>query len=118
MVDWLVIWGVAQSAGFVFKPILEDLAKESAKDYTKDFFKDCLKKVIRLPEKDALKEAAGKALKEFLLLVQQELEDANFSEVQTRLYVQPLRLVVEQKAVAAALGRELALHPIPLLIGT
>lgn len=104
MVDWLVIWGVAQAAGFVFKPILEDLAKESAKDYAKDFFKDCLKKVIRLPEKDAQKEAYGKALKEFLQLVQQELEDADYQDVQIKQYTQPLRKFIAQEAVAAALG--------------
>lgn len=28
MIDWLVIWGVTQAAGFVFKPILEDLPEE------------------------------------------------------------------------------------------
>jgi len=77
-VDWLVVWGVTQAAGFVFKPILEDLAKEPAKDYAKDFFKGCLKKVIHLPEKDVQKEAYGKALKEFLQFVQQELEDADY----------------------------------------
>jgi hypothetical protein len=38
--EWMVIWGATQAAGFIFKPILEDLAKESAKDYAKDFFKD------------------------------------------------------------------------------
>ena len=32
MIDWLVIWGVTQGVGFVFKPILEDLAKDAAKD--------------------------------------------------------------------------------------
>jgi hypothetical protein len=66
MVDWLVVWGVAQAAGFVFKPILEDLAKDAAKDYAKDFFKDCLKHVIHLPEKEPLQEAYGKAVKELL----------------------------------------------------
>jgi len=105
MVDWLVIWGAAQAAGFVFKPILEDLAKESAKDYTKDFFKNCLKKVIRLPEKDAQKEAYGKALKEFLHFVQQELEDADYQDIQIKQYIQPLRKFVEQGDVAAALGQ-------------
>jgi hypothetical protein len=59
-VDWLAIWGVTSAVGFVFKPILEDLAKESAKDYAKDFFKDCLKKVIRLPEKSRLKKLMAK----------------------------------------------------------
>jgi predicted NACHT family NTPase len=105
MVDWLMIWGATQAVGFVFKPILEDLAKESAKDYAKDFFKDCLKKVIRLPEKDVQKEAYGKALKEFLQLVQQELEDADYQEAQIRQYTQPLKRFVEQADVAAALGQ-------------
>ena len=35
MIDWLVIWGVTEGVGFVFKPILEDLAKDTAKDYIK-----------------------------------------------------------------------------------
>ena len=44
--DLLVVWGVAQAAGFVFKPILEELSKDlgnivkdAAKDWTKDLFK-------------------------------------------------------------------------------
>ncbi len=105
MVDWLVIWGVAQAAGFIFKPILEDLAKESAKDYAKDFFKDALKKVIHLPEKNEQKEAFGKALKEFLQFVQQELEDADYQDAQIKLYTQPLQKFIQQGPIAAALGR-------------
>ncbi len=105
MIDWLAIWGVTQAAGFLFKPILEDLVKESAKDYGKDFFKDCLKKVIHLPEKDVQKEAYGKALKEFLQFVQQELEDADYQDAQIKQYIQPLRKFIQQDAIAAALGR-------------
>jgi hypothetical protein len=104
MSEWLVVWGVAQAAGLVFKPILEDLAKESAKDYAKDFFKDCLKKVIHLPEKDPLKEAYGKALTQFLLLVQQELERADYEEVLIKEYVKPLKDFVNQEKIAATLG--------------
>ncbi|HAX77197.1 MAG TPA: NTPase, partial [Cyanobacteria bacterium UBA11372] len=92
------------AAGLVFKPILEDLAKESAKDYAKDFFKDCLKKVIHLPEKDPLKEAYGKALTQFLLLVQQELERADYDEILIKQYVKPLQDFVNQEKIAAALG--------------
>ena len=33
MFDWLALWGVTQAVGFVFKPILEDLAKDAAKDW-------------------------------------------------------------------------------------
>jgi len=104
MIDWLVVWGVTQAAGFVFKPILEDLAKDAAKDYTKDFFKDCLKKVIHLPEKDVLKEAYGKALKEFLQFFQQELDDGDFQEAQIKLYIKPLDRFTKQEAVETILG--------------
>ncbi|MEB3121059.1 MAG: HEAT repeat domain-containing protein [Snowella sp.] len=104
MIDWLVVWGVTQAAGFVFKPILEDLAKDAAKDYTKDFFKDCLKKVIHLPEKDVLKEAYGKALKEFLQFFQQELDDADFQEAQIKQYIRPLDRFTKQEKVETILG--------------
>ena len=104
MVDWLVIWGAAQAVGFVFKPILEDLAKESAKDYAKDFFKDCLKKVIHWPEKDVLKEAYGKALKEFLQFFQQELDDVDYQEVLIKQYLKPLEKFIKQETVETILG--------------
>lgn len=32
MLDWLAMWGVTQTAGLIFKPILEKLAKDAAKD--------------------------------------------------------------------------------------
>ncbi|MEO1374169.1 MAG: hypothetical protein AAFW70_07600 [Cyanobacteria bacterium J06635_10] len=42
----LVVWGVVQTAGFIFKSILEELSKDlgnigkdAAKDWTKDLFK-------------------------------------------------------------------------------
>jgi predicted NACHT family NTPase len=104
MIDWLVVWGVTQAAGFVFKPILEDLAKDAAKDYAKDFFKDCLKKVIHLPEKDVLKEAYGKALKEFLQFFQQELDDADFQEAQIKQYIKPLDRFTKREKVETILG--------------
>lgn len=105
MVDWLIVWGVAQAAGLVFKPILEDLAKESAKDYAKDFFKDCLKKVVRLPEPDLQKEAYGKALKELLKLIQEELENAGYQDAQIQQFTQPLKQWIQQPDVATELGR-------------
>jgi len=104
MVDWLAVWGVANAVGFVFKPILEDIAKDAAKDYTKDFFKDCLKSFLRLPKKEPLDIAAGKALKEFLQLVQQELEDADLPEGELQLYTKPLKHFINNKAVKEILG--------------
>ena len=104
MVDLLVAWGVTQAVGFVFKPILEDLAKDSAKDWAKDLFKDSLKNVIRLPTKEPLDIAAGKALKEFLQLVQDELEDAELSEEQLKNYIKPLKQFIKDKSVKEILG--------------
>ena len=104
MIDWLVVWGVTQAAGVVVYPILQDLAKDAAKDYGKDFFKDCLKKVIRLPEPNLLKEAYGKALKEFLELIEEELKDAGYQEVIIKQYIPYLQKFVMREEVSAALG--------------
>jgi hypothetical protein len=90
MVDWLVVWGVAQAAGLVFKPILEELARDATKDYAKDFFKGCLKKVIHLPEKDVQKEAYGKALTRFLQLMEEELLNAGYEKPQIQYFVEPV----------------------------
>ncbi|MGB5959229.1 MAG: HEAT repeat domain-containing protein [Coleofasciculaceae cyanobacterium] len=104
MVDLLVAWGVTQAVGFVFKPILEDLAKDAAKDWAKDLFKDSLKNVIRLPEKEPLDIAAGKALKEFLQLIQDELEEAELTDEQLKDYIKPLKQFIKDKSVKEILG--------------
>ena len=104
MIDWLLMWGVTKAAGVVVYPILESLAQDAAKDYGKDFFKDCLKKVIRLPEPDVLKEAYGKALKNFLELIQDELQGAGYQEPIIKQYVPFLKKFIDREEVAAALG--------------
>jgi hypothetical protein len=110
MLDWLMIWGVTKAVGLLAKPILEEFAKDTGKDFAKDFFKDALKKVIHLPEPNILKEAYGKALKEFLQLMEQELIDAKCREEQIREYIQPLKQFVLQADVAATLGRAFELE--------
>ncbi len=104
MIDWLTLWGVTQVVGFTFKPVLEELAKDSAKDFTKDFFKNCFKTVLKLPEKEPLDIAVGKALKEFLQLVQQELEDADLDEFEIKKYIKPFKRFIKEKTVAEILG--------------
>ena len=84
--DFLVLWGVTQAVGFVFKPILEEVAKDAAKEYVKDFFKSCLSNVLRLPEKEPLQIATGKAMTELLKLIQQELEDADLEYIEIIQY--------------------------------
>ncbi|MDE5118316.1 MAG: AAA family ATPase, partial [Trichodesmium sp. St2_bin2_1] len=105
MIDWLAIWGVTQGVGFVFKPILEDLAKDAAKDCIKDFFKTSLGNVIKdLTNKKPLQEAIGKATKEFLELVQQELEDADLEENQLKEYIRPFKRFLKNESVLETLG--------------
>ncbi|MEB3281261.1 MAG: HEAT repeat domain-containing protein [Lyngbya sp.] len=106
MIDWLALWGVTQAAGFVFKPILEDLAKDAAKNYVKDFFKSCLSKVSQLPEKEAqqIQIATGKALTEFLKLIQQELILAKLDKTAVLQYKPYLEEFIKNKEVAEILG--------------
>jgi predicted NACHT family NTPase len=103
MLGWLAIWGVSQAVGIVVYPILQDLAKEGAKDFAKDFFKDSLKHVV-IREKDPRNIAAGKAIKDFLQLVQQELKDADVSDAQLPQYTKPLKEFINDKSVKEILG--------------
>jgi len=112
MIDWLALWGVTQAVGFVFKPILEYLAKDTAKDYVKDFFKSCLSNVLPLPnsqqtekQQETLKIVTGKAITEFLKLIQQELEDADLEYIQIQQYNLSLEEFIKDQQVAEALGQ-------------
>ncbi|MCL2935000.1 MAG: NACHT domain-containing protein, partial [Trichodesmium sp. MAG_R03] len=105
MTDWLLIWEVTQGVGFVFKPILEDLAKDAAKDCIKDFFKTSLGNVIKdLINKEPLQKAIGKAITEFLELVQQELEYADVDENQLKRYISPFERFLKNESVRQTLG--------------
>jgi predicted NACHT family NTPase len=96
---------VTQGVGFVFKPILEDLAKDAAKDCIKDFFKTSLGNVIKdLINKEPLQKAIGKAITEFLELVQQELEYADVDENQLKRYISPFERFLKNESVRQTLG--------------
>jgi hypothetical protein len=105
MLDWLAIWGVTQATGLLVRPILEEFVKDTGKDFAKDFFKDPLKKVIHWPEKDDLKEAYGKALKAFLVEMEQELTNAGCQKEQLEQYIYPLKQFIDREEVAVALGK-------------
>ncbi|HEY9650354.1 MAG TPA: NTPase, partial [Coleofasciculaceae cyanobacterium] len=104
MVEWLTVWGVYTVTGFAFKEVLVPLAKGALEDYVKDFFKDSIQDFTGLFQKDTLKEVVGKALKEFLQLVQQELEDADLSPEQLKQYEKPLNEFIHNKSVKEILG--------------
>lgn len=109
MIDWLAVWGVTQAVGFIFKPIFEDLAKDIAKDWAKDLLKSIPKQCLQQLKKEDIEIAAGKALKEFLQLMQQELEDADLEESELQKYIQPLKQFIRNLVLIEILGRPF--HP-------
>ncbi len=104
MLDWLVAWGVSSAVGFAFKEVLAPLAKGALEDYTKDFFKERIKDFTGLFEQDTLPKVTGKALKEFLALVQEKLEEADVPEEDLPKYVKPLKQFITNQKVRGILG--------------
>ncbi|MEQ8957680.1 MAG: NACHT domain-containing protein [Coleofasciculus sp. C2-GNP5-27] len=104
MLDWFAAWGVYSVTGFVFRDVLAPLAKGTLEDYTKDFLKDCIRDFSGRFEDDTLNTVVGKALKEFLVLVQQELEDAEVSEVEVEEYSPALTKFIHNSSVKGILG--------------
>jgi HEAT repeats/NACHT domain len=102
MVDLLATLGISAGWNFVFKSILEELAKNSATDFAKDFCKDALKTV--LGDRDEWKKAAAKALKEFLEQFEQELIGAGETGLGTKAYTDSLRLFTKLSSVRETLG--------------
>ncbi|MDZ8082353.1 MAG: HEAT repeat domain-containing protein [Nostoc sp. DcaGUA01] len=106
MLDWLVIWGVTQAAGLIFKPILEDLAKDAAKDWAKDLLKGIPGKIFQKLKKEDIEIAAGKALKEFLQLMQQQLKvRCKLAETEIKEYTTDIQKFISDKSVAETLGK-------------
>ncbi len=104
MLDWLAMWGVTQAAGLIFKPILEDLAKDAAKDWAKDLLKGIPGNILQKLKKEDIEIAAGKALKEFLQLVQEDLKGGELSEDEIKKYTQPIKQFVKNQEVKEILG--------------
>ncbi len=105
MVDWLVLWGVTQVFGFAFKNVLVKLATAALEDYVKDFFKGSIKDLVDLAKEKPLKVTFGQALKEFLGLVQQKLEDADVDDTELEQYAHSLDQFVRDSAVLENLGK-------------
>ncbi|BAY74281.1 signal transduction protein [Nostoc linckia NIES-25] len=104
ILDWLAIWGVTQATGLIFKPILEDLARDAAKDWAKDLLKGIPGNIVQKLKKEDIEIAAGKALKEFLQLVQEDLKDGELSEDEIKKYTQPIKQFLKNQEVKEILG--------------
>jgi len=96
---------VSASLGWLLvPPILTELGKTALDDYVKDFFKDCIKDVEGLAKKPFVQNAVLGALKDFLILFEQELERSQLDKKQIRQYLQPLKQFVKQPPVLQVLG--------------
>ena len=96
---------VSASLGWLLvPPILTELGKAALDDYVKDFFKDCIKDVEELAKKPFAQNAVFGALKDFLILFEQELERSGLDKKQIGQYLQPLKQFVKQPPVQQVLG--------------
>ncbi|KAB8329941.1 NACHT domain-containing protein [Scytonema tolypothrichoides VB-61278] len=108
-IDFLTAWGVSTAVGFLFQPVMKQFAQDLGKDLLKDILKDVFKaipsQILQKLKKEEIDIAAGKALKEFLSLVQQELEDADIPDNEIREYYnEPLQKFLKDEKVKEILG--------------
>ena len=81
--DWLIIWGATQ---LLARPVLEDLAQDFAKDLAKDYVKGCFGNVFKSLSKEGAQKALGRAIKELLQLMEDELLDNGQTEEQVKAW--------------------------------
>ncbi|MBD2163902.1 HEAT repeat domain-containing protein [Calothrix membranacea FACHB-236] len=111
MLNWLTVWGAIQAVGLIFKVILEDLAKEVATDGTQNLLHGIPNKVLNQLPKEELGITAGKALKEFLQLVQQQLKvRCKLSDDEIKSYTEDVRKFIKDKSVREVLGQAFDIH--------
>ena len=112
--DYIALWGLATAAGFVFRPIVEHLALKTAEDFAKDFIKGCFKSVLKPEQVEAFTVAAGLAIKNFLQIMQEELEGAGYRDAELAALIEPLELFIKDREVQNVLGPALIRHDAPL----
>ncbi|WP_431192439.1 NACHT domain-containing protein [Rhodopirellula bahusiensis] len=101
MIDWLVVWGVGH---FIFRPILEELARDLAKDASKSYVGKCFASVFSVINQKPLSKATGLALKELLELIQAELNRADIEDDELVAWLEDVRQFTRQDAVTEAIS--------------
>ncbi|MEG4231861.1 hypothetical protein QUA40_07075 [Microcoleus sp. Pol11C3] len=105
MLEWLLTLGAAELGKAIFEQVLK-LGQSAAEDYVKDFFKGCLQEGIAAAKPEVTKKAVAEALKAFLLLVTDELEDRELSKVEIRDRYDPaLVQFIKNESVKPILGK-------------
>ena len=99
VIEWLASWGVAEATAFVFRPILEDLAKDAAKGVAGDYIKSCFKRVFSALSAEPLAKAMGQAVKELLDQIQEELLDHDIDQNELRDWIPDVKQFLQQDSV-------------------
>ncbi|MFM9265111.1 NACHT domain-containing NTPase [Tychonema sp. BBK16] len=105
MLEWLLTLGAAELGKAIFEQVLK-LGQSAAEDYVKDFFKGCLQEGIAAAKPEVTKKSVAEALKAFLLLITDELEDRELSKAEIRDRYDPaLVQFIKDDAVKPILGK-------------
>ncbi|MDE5109300.1 MAG: AAA family ATPase, partial [Trichodesmium sp. St17_bin3_1_1] len=105
MIEQLITWTYTQEVDFFTKEVIRELAKRAPEDYVKDFFKWLLFYLNGSSINTKILEKANvEAIKEFLQLVKQELEEVDLDESQLERYIEPLEQFLKNKYVLRTLG--------------
>ncbi|MCY7393038.1 MAG: NACHT domain-containing protein, partial [Leptolyngbyaceae cyanobacterium CAN_BIN12] len=105
MLEWILTVGAAELAKVGLEQLLK-LGQTATEDYVKDFFKGCLKEGVAAAKPEVAKKAVASALKAFLLLVTDELEDQGLSKAEIRDRYDPaLMQFVQNESVKPILGK-------------
>ncbi|WP_366557877.1 HEAT repeat domain-containing protein [Okeania sp. SIO1I7] len=106
MIEWLIAWGGSEAVKFIAQEVIGELGKGAAEDYVKDFLKQGLSDAIGgITNGKVLQKATAQAIKYFLYLVKQELENAELNEGQLKQYDRPLKQFIKNQLILEVLIR-------------
>ncbi|MBD2071295.1 HEAT repeat domain-containing protein [Leptolyngbya sp. FACHB-671] len=106
MWEWLAVIGTAEFTGFVFQNVLLKIGQGAMEDYVKGFFQDWIGSTKTLAQKKPVQEAIGRAVTDFLLLVQDELMEWGIYEVEIRdRYEREIEQFIHEQEVKLILGK-------------
>ena len=104
MIEWLITWGSSEAVKCIANEVVGVLAKGAAEDYVKDFFKQSFSDAFGgIANGEPLKKATKQAIKDFLDLGYQELENAELSESDLNKYSQYFKSFIKEGSVLEVL---------------
>jgi energy-coupling factor transporter ATP-binding protein EcfA2 len=93
-------------AGFVLEEVIAPLVKGALEDYTKDMLKGIIGEAVIAAKPSVMGEAVRKSLREFLEIIQDELENCAYSPLEIRDYYQvPIGQFIKDEQVRTLLGK-------------